>query len=119
MKNQVLKEITIGQLPAGSIFKIGLMCNAYLWAIFGLILGLFAFAGYDTVSWNNEQVHGIGGLIIGFFLAAVFALIGAVFLMLGGMLASFVSRLKGGGVIAYIEDADTSVPVDAEVTAAE
>lgn len=108
MKNQVLNEITIGQLPAGSIFKIGLMCNGYLWAVLGLVLGLFAFAGYDTVSWNDENVHGIGGLIIGFVLAAIFAVIGAVLLMLGGMLASLASRAKGGGAFVYIVLQNTS-----------
>ena len=108
MKNQILKEITIGQLPAGEIFKIGLMCNAYLWAVFGLIIGLSAFAGYDTVSWNGEQVHGVGGVIVGILFAAIFAVFGAFLLMLGGMMAGVVSRKKGGGTFSYIVQSDTS-----------
>ena len=49
----------------------------------GILCGVLALLGLNTVTWNQQQLHGIaglsGGLLIGVFLALLFtAILGSV-----------------------------------------
>ena len=74
--------ISLQRLSAGSIYKllfIGLVTSL---VPFGVVLGAFAFLGFNTVSWNGAPLHGTSGLFggpaVGLFVALLFtALLGS------------------------------------------
>lgn len=58
-------------LSAGSLFKL-LFCGLIIpLFVFGLICGIAAFFGSDTVSFNDQFVHGGTGLLAGVILGVV------------------------------------------------
>lgn len=75
------KKIDISRLSAGSVYKllaIGSLCSI---VPFCTLMGLFALFGYDTLSWNDQPVTGISGLLAGPFIGAF---IGGCFVALWG-----------------------------------
>lgn len=107
MTKREVKHVNISQFPAGSLFKIGMISNLFLWGIFAFVLGFSAFLGGGGVSWNEEQVTGVAGFITAFVVCGFFAVIGAVLLQLGGLLARFYFRKFGGGDLEYYEDSES------------
>ena len=59
----------------GSVMKLLFIANIMLWGSFGIILGLAALFGFETVKWNEEVVTGFGGLFLGLSIAAILGLI--------------------------------------------
>ncbi|MEA1941852.1 MAG: hypothetical protein U9P68_06350 [Pseudomonadota bacterium] len=84
--------LQVQDLTFGSLFKIMFAAAMVFWLIGGLVLGLSALAGYDTVSFNDTHIHGVGGLIIGMLIAI---LMGGVFGALGSVCGALVLKLFG------------------------
>ena len=64
------KKIEVSRLSAGSVYKmlaIGTLCSI---VPFSTLMGLFALFGSDTLSWNDQPVTGISGLLAGPFIGA-------------------------------------------------
>ncbi|MCJ9429158.1 hypothetical protein [Kordiimonas marina] len=110
MTDYKLGAIRFGNIPSGSMFKIGFFCNIFIWGVLGLIFGGLAMLGYNTVSWNHQHVYGLAGLLFGVGICVVFAFLGAVLLMVGGLLATWAARRFGFGELYYL------VPVTEPVT---
>ena len=102
MAHYQLNEINFGQLPAGTIFKIGFLCNLGIWGMFALLVGGLALFGFETVKWSGTYVTGFSGLIIGLIISAIFAVFGAVLLFLGGLLIGWAARRFNFGKLQYI-----------------
>jgi len=102
MTDYKLGAIRFGNIPSGSMFKIGFFCNICLWGVFGTLVGILALFGYNTVTWNGAHVHGVQGLLFGVGIGVVFAFLGAVFLMIGGLLATWAARRFGFGELYYL-----------------
>ena len=65
-----LTEVKVRRLSAGSILKICLFVIIPSSAI-GLLFGLFALLGFDTVRWGYYPVLGVNGLLLGVALGLV------------------------------------------------
>lgn len=80
------KTITIRKLSTGTIFKLIAIGNLCSIIPFSLLMGIFAFFDLATVSWNNQQLVGLEGLIASPFVGLFISLIFTVFF---GILVSF------------------------------
>lgn len=75
-----MKTIETRGLSAGSLYKllfIGLVIPLFF---FSLCCGIASLFGYDTVSFNNQYVHGIQGLVVGLVLGIILPAIMSAFL---------------------------------------
>jgi len=79
--------LSIRRLGTGSVFRlaaIGFSCSLIP---FALLMGVFALFGFHTVSWNQQPITGVEGLLaspfIGLFLAVLFTIFIGTFLSLG------------------------------------
>jgi len=108
MNHFQLNEINLTQLPSGTIFKIGFLCNLGLWGVFGLLVGGMALAGFETVHWNGTYVTGFSGLIVGLMISAIFAVLGAVLLFLGGLIIGLIARRFNFGKLQYMTGPTTN-----------
>jgi hypothetical protein len=75
------KKIEISHLSAGSVYKllaIGTLCSI---VPFCTLMGVLALSGSHTLSWNDQPVTGISGLLAGPFIGAF---IGGCFVALWG-----------------------------------
>lgn len=84
----------IGDLSAGSLLKLGLVSGTMFWGVFGLFFGLIALTGGPGIYWNGQPVYGITGLILAMVSAAAFAVVTAMIVMLGGLLARLIPPLR-------------------------
>ncbi|WP_018993088.1 hypothetical protein [Aromatoleum toluclasticum] len=83
----MFQEITVERLAVKSIFKLvalGLLLSV---VPFCALMGLFALFGANTVTWNNEHIHGISafvaGPLMGIFTSFVFTLFVGTFMSFG------------------------------------
>lgn len=77
----MFKRIEVWRLSAGSVYKllaIGTFCCVVPLCT---LMGLFALFGAGTLSWNDQPVTGISGLLAGPFIGAF---IGGCFVALWG-----------------------------------
>jgi len=75
-----MKTIESRGLSAGSLYKllfIGLLIPLF---IFSVACGVASFFGYSTVTFNDQQVFGLKGLIVGSILGIVIPVIMAAIL---------------------------------------
>ena len=63
-KKDEMTEVKVSRLSAGSLLKICLFVIIPSSAI-GLLFGLFALLGFDTVRWGYYSVLGVNGLLLG------------------------------------------------------
>jgi len=75
----MFREITVRRLSAGTIFKLVGLGLALTLIPFTLVMGVLAFFGASTVSWNQQPLTGWTGLVaspfIGAFLAVCFTML--------------------------------------------
>ncbi len=79
----MIKFIEIQRLSAGSIYKLLFIGSTVTCVPLGLVFGVLAYFGADTVTWNGEPLTGFLGLVAGplmglFLVAWVVAFIGTV-----------------------------------------
>ena len=67
------------RLSIGSVYKLWFIGLSMSLVPLGILFGVLALFGLNTVTWNQQPVHGIaglaGGLLIGVFLALLFTAI--------------------------------------------
>jgi hypothetical protein len=66
--------ITVRRLSAGAIYKLWFIGMAASLTPLGMVFGVMALFGFDTVAWRGSPVHGIGGLLGGAFVGVFIAL---------------------------------------------
>ena len=91
-----MERIRLGQLSAGSIFKIGFFCLLGILLPLFVVAGLLALGGSDTVSVNGRYVHGASGLFAAIAMGFLFPAFLACLMTIGGLVARlFGNRLPG------------------------
>lgn len=86
------RTVPLAGLSMGSVMKILFIANVMLWAPFGLSIGIAALVGADTVTWNEEPVRGLTGLLGGLGIAGMFCFLGTA---VAGLMATLGIRLYG------------------------
>ena len=69
----------VRRLRASSIYKILFIGLASSMIPLGLLFGVFALLGADTIRWNNEPIHGVSGLLAGPLIGIAMAIFFSVF----------------------------------------
>lgn len=72
-------RFSVQRLSAGSIFKIMFVGLAASLVPLGILFGILAASGFDTVHWNGEALHGVAKLVTGPLLGLLSALMFSVF----------------------------------------
>ena len=72
----MFSTFSVKRLSAGSIYKLAFIGVTTTFIPLGLVFGVLALLGANTVQWNNEPLHGVSGLFAG----PVFGVIMALFL---------------------------------------
>lgn len=83
-----MKTLTTRGLSAGSLYKLLYIGLAIPFFIIGLATGLAAFFGKDAVTYNDQYVYGVKGLIVGVvsgILSPILTAIGLWILMMIGI----------------------------------
>ena len=101
MSLNTLEEIDFHQLPVGTIFKIGFICNIFFWGLMGLFSGVMALFGEDTISIGGVPTYGFSGLIASILASVFFSVMGACILVAGGLVAGWASREFDFGKLTY------------------
>jgi len=76
----MFREITVHRLSAGTVFKLvatGLACTIIP---FSVLMGFLSLFGASTVTWNQQTVTGVYGLIASPFIGLVVVLFLTMFL---------------------------------------
>ncbi len=76
----MFQEITIARLSVKSIFKLVALGLLLSIVPFCTLMGLFALFGANTLTWNNESIHGIAALVAGPFMGVFISLLFTLFL---------------------------------------
>lgn len=80
-------KIKIKRLKPGSLFKLIFIGYAIILIPFSILCGISSLFGMGTVTWNNQPITGIPGLIaspfIGIFLTILFSILGWIGLCIG------------------------------------
>lgn len=84
----------IGDLSAGSLLKLGLVCATMFWGVWGLIFGFSALMGADGIYFNGKPVYGPSGFMISVGCSAILAGVTGVSVMLGGLLARLIPPFR-------------------------
>lgn len=79
-------------LTFGSLFRIFFWTSLSFWILFGTLMAFLSLAGMDTVSWNGQPVHGVGGFITGLLISVI---AGGIFSALGAVLSALIVKLVG------------------------
>ncbi len=106
MSKKIITEMNIKQIPSGTIFKIGFICNISIWGVVALIFGVMGMSGMDIVKWNDANVYGIQALVVAFLICFVFAICGSVVLMLGGLIGSRLMGSSSLGKLSYFVETE-------------
>lgn len=57
--------ISAHRLSVGSVYKLWLIGLSASMVPLGVLFGIFAMFGFNTVTWNQQPLHGVAGLIGG------------------------------------------------------
>ncbi len=79
-------KISTTRISTGTIYKLWFIGLSASLLPFGIIFGVLAMFGYNTVTWNGQPVHGLAGLIGG---PIIGALVAVLFTALLGSAAAF------------------------------
>lgn len=74
----MFREITVQRLSAGTLFKLAAIGLATTIVPFSTLMGVAALFGASTVTWNQQAITGLAGLMaspfIGLFIVLVFTM---------------------------------------------
>lgn len=76
----MFSTFAVQRLSVGSIYKLFFIGLVTSLGTVGFVLGVLSFFGFDTVSWNGQQVHGVSGVLAGIFLGLFLALVFGIIL---------------------------------------
>ena len=75
----MFREMTVQRISAGTLLKLTGVGLVFTFVPFTILMGCFALFGYETVTWNEQALVGVSGLLaspfIGLFIAGVFTVI--------------------------------------------
>ena len=57
-------RLSLTRLYVGSIYKLVFLGLLFSLVPLGLVFGILAAFGANTVQWNDQHVHGVGGLLL-------------------------------------------------------
>lgn len=85
--SQPFTPLSVRRLSTGSVFKlvfIGMLC---VMLPLGLLMGLLAWAGFETVHWQGVPTYGLGGLaaavLVSLWVVLAFTLMTGTLMALG------------------------------------
>ncbi|MEQ9000693.1 MAG: hypothetical protein RID53_29855 [Coleofasciculus sp. B1-GNL1-01] len=91
-------QLEIKRLTIGTTFKLVAFGLLFSIVPFSILMGLLSLFGLSTVTWNDEHVTGISGLLvsplIGVFVALFFTLCLGIFMSFGLWLFSTKQNMK-------------------------
>lgn len=58
-------RISTRRLSAGSVYKLWLVGLGSSMIPLGILYGIFALFGFNTIRWNGHVLHGFAGLAVG------------------------------------------------------
>ena len=90
--------IAVRDLGLKSIFKLGLISNLAIWLPLTLIFSTGALLGFDTVTFNRAEVHGVAGFLVGWLVGIVGVILGTILFTLG---AAIAGRLGASITVAH------------------
>jgi hypothetical protein len=76
----IFTKISIARISTGTIYKLWFIGLSASLLPFGMISGVLAMFGYNTVKWNGQPVYGLTGLIGGPLIGVLVAVFFTVFL---------------------------------------
>lgn len=86
------ESIKIRQLSFGTLFKILFNANLAVCFTLGVIMGMAALAGFDSVTWNGTPVHGAGGAVLGVIIVMI---LGGIIGTIGSVIGAFLLKVLG------------------------
>ncbi len=99
------RTVPLARLSMGSVMKLLFIANVMVWVPFGLGVGIAALVGADTVTWNEEPVRGMAGLLGGLGIAGMFCFLGtAVAGLLGTLGIRLYGRVRPEAELVYFEE---------------
>lgn len=105
----------LDQFRSGALLKLGIISNLGFWIPVGLLLGILGMMGFDVVSFNDSYIHGVGAIITGLIFGALFALVGSMIFVIGGVFARPFARRARNLRIELQEDS-AKIPDDGNLT---
>lgn len=91
-------RLTARSFSAGALLKFGAICVGSLWMLFGAFFGVLALLHIFPVNLNGVPTYGIGGLIGGLFIGLFLSGVGALIVMIGGLLARVLPKIQDIGI---------------------
>lgn len=83
----MFKELAVQRLSLGTVYKLLAIGMTAFLVPFSLLMGIFAYFGAGTVTWNEQPLTGISGLLaspfLGLFGSALFTAIMGTWLAIG------------------------------------
>lgn len=76
----MFNEILVQRLTAGTTFKLVAIGMLVTFVPFSVLMGCFALFGANTLTWNNENIHGITAVLASPFIGLLIALAFTLFL---------------------------------------
>ena len=73
-------HLSLERLSVGSVYKLVLLGSAMSLVPLSLVLGICAFFGLSTISWNGAQVYGMNGLLLSPVIGALLSVFATAFL---------------------------------------
>jgi len=83
---------TVRSLSFGSLFKIMFVGGFLVWLAFGAAMGALAWAGFETVKWNQSPITGWPGFAAGIAMTTIF---GGLIAALGSFAGAIMIKLFG------------------------
>ena len=80
MSAEIEQVLVVRKVKAASIYKLLLCGLLIVFVPLGVVFGISAFFGADTVKWNNQPIHGAAALFAGSALSVFIALLFTGFL---------------------------------------
>jgi hypothetical protein len=80
MSAEIEQVLVVRKVKAASIYKLLLCGLLIVFVPLGVVFGISAFFGADTVKWNNQPIHGAAALFAGPALSLFIALLFTGFL---------------------------------------
>ena len=104
----MFREISVQRLSAGTLFQLAGIGLATTFLPFVVLSACFALFGLSPVTWNEEPLTGVWGLLAATFIGLFFTALLTIFLgscmVFGLLIYSFFKPLK---ILAKVSEGDT------------
>ena len=87
-------SIQISDLPFRSLLKLSLVTLGAFWIPVGVFIGVMGLLGFDTVTFQEEQVYGVQAFLTAIVVAGVFSIGGTIIFGLGAAVLKLLSKFS-------------------------